>query len=81
MGSADAPVARVLHLFKGDHAAEAAAVITAQLSAGDHVTIALLDAATAPALPAGAETRRVPDELSYERLAELIFSADHVVTW
>ena len=73
-------MARVLHLFKGDHAAEAAAVITAQVGAGDHVTVALLDAATPP-LPGGVETKRVPAELSYEQLAELIFASDHVVTW
>ena len=78
-------MARVLHLFKGDHAAEAAAAIGAQLAAGDHVTIALLDRGQAPVLATGAsadaEMHRVPDDLSYERLVELIFASDHVVTW
>jgi predicted transcriptional regulator len=73
-------MARVLHLFKGEHAGEAAAVIATQAGAGDQVTIALLDAA-APPLPAGVDVRRVPAELSYERLVEFVFASDHVVTW
>jgi hypothetical protein len=72
---------RVLHLFKGDHATEAAAVIAAQIGGGDDVTVALLDAARATGLPAGVTTRRVPAETSYEQLVELIFAADSVVTW
>ena len=74
-------MARVLHLFKGDHATEAGAVIGAQLAGGDEVTIALLDGAEARALPAGATTIRVPAEASYERLVELVFAADSVVAW
>ncbi len=73
-------MARVLHLFKGDHAGEAAAVIGAQLAAGDVVTVALLDAAE-PELPAGVTLRRVPSELPYAKLVELVFASDHVVTW
>jgi predicted transcriptional regulator len=73
-------MARVLHLFKGDHAAEASAVIAAQTAAGDEVTVALLEGESS-ALPAGVTIQRVPGELSYERLAELVFAADHVVTW
>jgi hypothetical protein len=74
-------MARVLHLFKGDHAAEASAVIAAQLDAGDQVTLALLDAAAPPALAGPVETHRVPADLPYDRLVELIFAADHVLTW
>jgi hypothetical protein len=72
---------RVLHLFKGDHAAEAAAVIGAQLAAGDEVTVALLDAVEPSGLPAGVRALRVPGDTPYERLVELLFDADHVVTW
>jgi hypothetical protein len=71
---------RVLHLFKGDHAAEAVAVIRLQ-TAGDQVDVALLAGAQAPALPKGVTVHRVPEDASYDRLLELIFTADHVVTW
>lgn len=74
-------MAQVLHLFKGDHAAEAAAVISPQVAGGDQVTVALLGDAAAPALPTGVTVHRVPAELSYERLVEMIFASDHVVTW
>jgi hypothetical protein len=71
---------RVLHVFKGDHAAEAVAVIRLQ-TAGDQVDVALLAGAKAPTLPAGVTVHRVPEDTSYDRLVELIFAADHVVTW
>ena len=74
-------MSRVLHLFKGTHAGEALAVIAPQAAAGDEVTVALLGGAAAPALPAGVSVQRVPEDASYERLLELIFAADHVVTW
>ena len=45
------------------------------------MTIALLDAAQAPALSRAVETHRVPAELPYDRLVELIFASDSVVTW
>jgi hypothetical protein len=74
-------MARVLHVFKGDHAAEALAVITPQVATGDEVSVALLAGAEPPALPGGITIHRVPEEASYERLLELIFEADSVVTW
>ena len=74
-------MSRVLHLFKGTHPDEALAVIAPQVADGDEVTVALLGGATAPALPAGVTVQRVPEDASYERLLELIFAADHVVSW
>ena len=74
-------MSRMLHLFKGDHATELVAVIAPQLAAGDQVTVALLAGAALPVLPAGVEVHRVPEDASYERLLELIFAADSVVTW
>lgn len=74
-------MARVLHVFKGDHAAEAGAVIARAVAAGDHVDVALVGGVTPPALPAAVGVHRVPAEVPYERLVELIFEADHVVTW
>ena len=73
-------MARVLHLMKGEHTTEALAVIAAQVAAGDQVTVALLEAA-APPLPASVTIQRVPAELPYDRLVELVFASDHVVTW
>jgi hypothetical protein len=72
---------RVLHVIKRDHADLALAVITSQAAAGDQVGVALLGATPEPALPAGVIVHRVPDDISYERLLELIFEADSVVTW
>jgi hypothetical protein len=74
-------MARVLHVLKGDHGAEALAVITRAVTAGDQVDVALVGGVPAPALPGGVIVHRVPDDTSYERLVELIFTADQVVTW
>ena len=74
-------MAHALHLLKGDHADRAVAVIGPQIAAGDRVTVALLGGAAAPSLPAGVDVRRVPEDLSYDELLELIFAADTVVTW
>jgi len=74
-------MARALHVFKGDHTAQATVVITAQVAAGDDVTVALIGGVDAPALPRGVTVHRVPDDIAWERLLELIFEADSAVTW
>ena len=74
-------MARVLHVLKGDHTREAVSVITPQVAAGDHVTVAVLGDVAVPSLPPGVEIHRVPTDVSYERLLELIFTSDNVVTW
>jgi hypothetical protein len=74
-------MARVLHLLKGDHAAEAMTVITPEAATGDAVAVALMSGATAPAVPAGVTLHRVPEDTSYDRLLEMIFEADRVVAW
>ena len=74
-------MARVLHLLGGPEPGLALTVIARQAAAGDTVTVALLPGAGAPALPGGLTVRRVPDELSYPALLDLVFEADHVVTW
>jgi hypothetical protein len=74
-------MAAALHLLKGGDASLALAVVAHQLEAGDRVTIALLPGASAPVLPPGVAVRRLPDDLSYDELLELVFAADHVVTW
>ena len=74
-------MARILHVLKGDHTVEAAAVIAPQAADGDRITVALLAGADAPVLPVGVTVHRVPDDTTYERLLEMIFEADTVVTW
>lgn len=74
-------MATVLHLLKAADTTLARAAIARGLGAGDRVTVVLLPGATRPELPAAAVVRRVPDELSYERLLELIFESDQVITW
>jgi hypothetical protein len=74
-------MASALHLLKGADAALPAAVIARQLAAGDRVTVVLLAGAEATALPPAVTVRHLPEDLSYGELLELIFDADHVVTW
>ena len=77
-------MAAFLHLLKGDSAALAGAVIESNLreAGGAGVTVVLLDAATAPALPAGVTVRRLaPGDLDYAGLLDLIFAHDRVITW
>ena len=74
-------MARALHLLKGDDSGLAAETITRQLAAGDTVSVVALPGAHLPALPAAVVVHRVPDELSYEALLDVIFAADQVITW
>jgi hypothetical protein len=73
-------MAHVLHLVKGERAL-AAVTIARQAAAGDDVTVALLQGAAAPDVPAGVAVRRVPEDVDYPQLVDLVFAADHVVTW
>ena len=74
-------MARVLHLLKGVHLTLARAAIERALAAGDEVTVALLPGAPDVTLPDQVQARRVPEELSYAALLELVFAADHVLPW
>lgn len=71
----------VLHLVKSAPDALALETIRRQLQAGDQVTVALLDAAGTGALPPGVTARRVPAELTWDELLELIFASDRVIAW
>ena len=72
---------RALHVLKGDHTDRAVAVIAAQVAAGDEVTVALVGGIPVPPLPDGVQHHRVPEDVAWERLVEMIFEADSVVTW
>jgi hypothetical protein len=74
-------MAAVLHLVKSTQADLTLTAIEQQRAAGDVVSIALLHGAPAPPVPPGVRIVRVPDDLPYTGLLDLIFSSDHVVTW
>ena len=75
-------MARFLHLVKSDSPALAAAVVTRNLGEpGGEVTVVLLPGAAAPSIPAGVAVKRLGVDLDYDRLLDLIFASDHVVTW
>ena len=71
----------VFHLLKGGEPSLALAAIEQQLAAGDSVSVALLHGAATPKLPEQVRVLRVPQDASYEKLLELIFESDQVVTW
>jgi hypothetical protein len=72
----------VLHLLtRADDARALSAIEREREDADTRVEIVLLPGATAPALPAGLTARRVPDDLSYDELLDLIFSSDQVIAW
>ena len=74
-------MATLLHLMKGPLTDVAATVIRQQAAAGDRVTVVRLGGAPAPALPAGVDVRRAPEELPYTDLLDLVFEADRVIAW
>jgi hypothetical protein len=74
-------MARVLHVLKGAEPALALATIDGQLADGHEVLVVLLHGAPPPPLPAAVRALRVPDDASHDRLLEMIFEADQVITW
>jgi hypothetical protein len=76
-------MAAFLHLIKADSAEMAGSVIESNLREPDaRVTVVLLEAVAAPALPAGVTVRRLAEgDLDYAGLLDLIFAHDHVITW
>jgi hypothetical protein len=75
-------MAAVLHVFTRGDAFLARPLIERQRAESDTtVTVVLLPGATAPPLPDGLEVTRVPDELSYPELLDLIFASDQVIAW
>jgi hypothetical protein len=72
---------RVLHLVKRDSPSVVADIVARQLQDPSvEVTVVLLNGA-APDLPAGAAVKRLGADLDHDRLLDLIFESDHVVTW
>jgi hypothetical protein len=74
-------MAAIVHLVKGQASPLTPAVMERQLGAGDRVTVVLLEDAEAPPRPEGVTVHRVPEELTYSQLVDLIFEADQVIAW
>ena len=73
-------MATILHLVGHNDPSPALSIIAGQLAAGDSVTVAAVGP-SAPSLPAGLAVHRVPAELSWEQLLDLIFTADQTFSW
>ena len=70
----------ILHLLTAGDPGPAQAVIERQRAEGDAtVDVVLLPGASA--LSHGLEARRVPDDLDYAELLDLIFASDQVIAW
>jgi hypothetical protein len=74
-------MAQVVHLLAAAPDALALATMQRQLEAGDRVIVALFEAVDAGRLPARAAVRRVPEELDYPQLVDLVFESDQVLAW
>lgn len=74
-------MAAVLHLLTAGPDDLARTTMLRQVAAGDRVTLALLEGADAGSLPAGLDVRRVPEQLPYAQLLDLIFESDQVIAW
>jgi hypothetical protein len=73
-------MAAVLHILGQQDPGRVIDVIRGQLAAGDTVTVAVVGPEL-PSLPPGVTAHRVPAELSYDQLLDLVFSADQVISW
>jgi len=73
-------MAAVLHIVGQASPSSVLDVIRGQVAAGDTVTVALLGPELL-ALPPGVRAHRVPRELSYDQLLDLVFSVEQVISW
>lgn len=75
-------MAHTLHLLKADAPPLAPAAIARTAAVpGAEVTVVLLDAVPAPALPPSVPVHRLGVDLDHAGLLELVFAADHVIAW
>ncbi len=73
-------MASVLHLVGANGAGRALPVIAEQVAAGDTVTVAIVGHDAVPLAP-GLTVHRVPTELPWDQLLELIFTVEQTFTW
>ena len=71
----------VLHLVDGAATPLALDTIRQQAAAGDRITVVLLEGAQVGALPREARVHRLPADVSYDDLLDLVFEADQVIAW
>ncbi|MBI2204092.1 MAG: hypothetical protein HYU41_09605 [Candidatus Rokubacteria bacterium] len=74
-------MATVLHLLKAGGHPLADETMRREVAAGDRVTVALLDGAASAGVPAGVRRVRVPEDVSYSQLLDLVFEAERVIAW
>ena len=75
---------QVVHLIRAAPDRVAVATMRRQAERGDRVIVVLLEGAAAgdPALaPGGTSVQRVPHDLDYSHLVDLIFQSDQVIAW
>jgi hypothetical protein len=73
-------MAAFLHLVGHNDPSRAVAVIAGQLAAGDAVTVAVVGPA-ALSWPPGSAVRRVPGDLTWAELLDLVLTADQTFSW
>jgi hypothetical protein len=73
-------MATFLHLVGHNNPGPSAAVIAGQVAAGDVVTVAVVGP-SAPTLGPGPTVLRVPEELSWDGLLDLILTTDQTFSW
>jgi len=71
----------VLHLVDGAATPLALDTIHKQTAAGDRITVVLLEGAPAGDFPHQARIHRLPGDVSYDDLLDLVFAADQVIAW
>ncbi len=74
-------MATVLHVLKAGSHPLAIETMRREVAAGDHVTVALLDGAEPSDTPASVRRVRVPEDVSYAQLLDLVFEAERVIAW
>lgn len=74
-------MAAVLHLVDAELSALAAETMRQQLAGGDRITVVRLEGAPTPVVPDGVTLHRVPDDLTYAQLLDLVFASDQVISW
>ena len=71
----------VLHLVDGATTSLALDMIRQQAAAGDRITVVLLEDAQVGSLPNAIRVHRLPGDVTYADLLDLIFEADQVIAW
>ena len=74
-------MADVLHLVDAELSVLADEMMRHQIAAGDRLTVVRLQGAPTPRVPEGATLRRVPEDLTYSQLLDLVFASDQIVSW